>query len=102
MTTATYSRKIGAFQVAFDADPDLDCPWDVLDADGDVVDSFETKAEAVAYARELAAEAIREAAEEARQERLDDARSDIESALADCEDEAVLARVLAMLNAAKG
>lgn len=115
MTTTTETliliRKIGQYEVMHCVLAADGYPYQVYDADDDLVEEFEIKAEAIKWARdaadsdreeaeEAAREAAEEAAEEARQERLDSARSDIESALAECEDEAVLVRIMAMLEIA--
>lgn len=44
MITATYAIRFDASEKSY--------PWDVVDADGDVFDSFATRAEAVAYVQD--------------------------------------------------
>src|SRR5690349_3369492 len=103
MTTATLTlaenetvvATRGQYAVTFDsaADPETELAYVVYDADGDDVDAFETLDEAVEDAERRA----EEDAEEARQDRLSDARGEIDALLAECEDEALLARIKALL-----
>src|SRR4051812_24895213 len=83
MTTATKPMKIGRFTIEHDACPD-GCDWHVM-AEGECYESFETRAEATRAARELD-----------RAERAEELRGECELALADCDDPATLAAVLAL------
>lgn len=71
MTTTTHE----VFTVKFDASPDAreaGLQWDVVSEGGDVMDSFETRAEAHRDAKERTAEAEKVALEEAVQDALND------------------------------
>ena len=84
------------FTITFD--PQIaDYPWDVVDSDGDVLDSFETEAEAVQDATERQAEAEAEA----REERLAELRAKVAELVDDVDDEAALAAVVEMLRAGR-
>jgi hypothetical protein len=79
--------KVGRMTVAFDG-----TDWDVLDGDGDMIDSCGSKSEAVASAKEYERQAREEDAEEAQEE----AREEIRGLLDDADAE-TLAAVLALL-----
>lgn len=88
----------GNFTVLYDPEPTDDegpdpYPYSVMDVDGDRIDWYATRREAVANARERAEEEAAELADERRQE----LRDAIAEAMEDCEDEATLAAVLVLL-----
>lgn len=96
----TITRTVGRFAVTFDsaADPATEYAYSVRDAaDLELIEGFDTEAEALADAEEREAELVAEEAEAARDERMADARERIEALLRDCEDEAMLAKIEAML-----
>ena len=51
MTTTRGGDRVGGYTVRFDAGPDRDYPWDVLDESGTLLDSFAARYKAIDDAR---------------------------------------------------
>jgi hypothetical protein len=99
MKTATETiLKLTDFSVIArpDCNPEEEYPYEVLDRDGDHVEGFDEEDDAIAEAEELQEGADQERAEE-RLTNLKDQAADL---IADCEDEATIKKVLAMLKRA--
>ena len=95
MTTTSGGNRVGGYTVRFDAGPDRDYPWDVLDESGTLLDSFAARYKAIDDARARGAGG----GETRTLDRLGDLRGEIADLLEEVEDEDLLCRIKAMITA---